>query len=881
MSSARRRRPWLALALGLWAVLLAASHVVRRLDGGPPALADGEREVSLPVHDGHDGERTLAERGRVVYLDRAGLDEVGTGADLPLLLLHGSPGSKADFDGLVATLGPARRVIAPDLPGFGASQGSFPDYSARAHAAYVAGLLAELGIERAHVVGFSMGGAVALELTDLAPERVASLTLLSSLGVQELELFGDYRLNHALHGLQLAFLWGLVELVPHFGLLDRTMLSVPYARNFFDTDQRPLRARLSAWEGPTLVLHGEGDPLVPLQAARESRRLVPQSELVLLPGSHFALFTAPETVARELRPFLERVETGTAPTRAQASPERLAEAARPYEPRDAEPLSGFPLVVFALLAALGTLASEDLTCIGVGALVGEGRVPFWAGAAACFAGIYIGDVLLFLAGRTVGRRALSRAPLRWFLSEERVARASAWFQARGPAVIFLSRFLPGMRLPTYFASGVLRTSFWKFSLWFALAAGLWTPVLVGISSRMGGELTERVRFLQDNVALSLLATVLCVFLLVRILRACLTHRGRRLLVSSARRLVRWEYWPRWAVYPPVVLGCVLFGLRRRSFLAFTASNPAIPRGGVVGESKRAILDGLARSAQRLPRTAFLDAIDDPQARLARAKEIRRAAGLELPLVLKPDVGERGDGVRILRTEEDFERAVRGSAGAQLLQEFVAGEEYGLLWARRPDEARGRLLSIAEKKLPFVVGDGRTSLEGLILADPRHIGMARFFLERHAGRLAEVPRAGERVLLGELGTHCRGATFLDGEHLRTRELEDAVEAVATGFEGFNLGRFDVRAESDAALRSGSFTVLELNGVTAEPAHVYDPRHSVLVGWRALLGQWALAYEIGAANRARGARVSSLGELLSAWRRARALQAARRRAERNGA
>src|SRR6185436_368667 len=104
--------------------------------------------------------------------------------------------------------------------------------------------------------------------------------------------------------------------------------------------------------------------------------------------------------------------------------ERRAAAELPFDPRAVGPLSGFPLLVFALVAALGTLASEDLTCIGVGALVGEGRVPFWAGVAACFAGIYVGDVLLFVAGRTLGRRALPRAPLRWFLSEERVARAS-------------------------------------------------------------------------------------------------------------------------------------------------------------------------------------------------------------------------------------------------------------------------------------------------------------------------------------------------------------------------------------------------------------------------------------------------------------------------
>ncbi len=867
MARGARRRSWLGRALGLFAILLFLSHGIRRMRVEEPALDPGERALFLRKVD---GERVLEDRGRVVFLD------LGGGPGTPLLLLHGSPGSKADFRGLLPELGQGRRVLVPDLPGFGDSSATFPDYSVRAHAAYVADLLDELGIERAHVVGFSMGAGVALELTDRAPGRVASLTLLSAIGVQELELFGDYSLNHALHGLQLAFLWGLAELVPHFGLLDRSVLSVAYARNFFDTDQRPLRARLRAWEGPTLVLHGERDPLVPLSAAREHHRLVPQSELVVFEGSHFALFVEPRRLAREILPFLESVEAGRAQTSERASAERRTAAEAPFDPGAAEPLAGFPLFVFAFFAVLGTFATEDLTCIAVGALVGEGRVPFWFGTAACFVGIYVGDVLLFLAGRALGRRALARAPLRWFLSEARVERASTWFEQRGPAVIFLSRFLPGMRLPTYFASGLLRTSFWRFSLWFALAALLWTPILVGLSSRMGGELSHRVQYLRENLALLLLSTLLAGFLLVRLLRSSLTHRGRRLLVSSARRCVRWEYWPPWLFYPPIVLACCLFGLRRRSLLAFSAANPAIPHGGFVGESKRQILRGLARSAERIPRTAYLEALEDPEARLERARELRRSLGLELRLVLKPDVGERGEGVAILRTEADFERAVRGASGAQLLQAFVEGEEYGLFWARRPGEARGRLFSIAEKRLPFVIGDGRSTLEGLILDDPRAIGMARFFLERNAARLTEVPRAGEKVWIGELGTHCRGATFLDGAHLRTKELEDALEEIARGFEGFYFGRFDVRADSADALRAGRFRILELNGVTAESAHVYDPRHSVLVGWRTLAAQWRLAYEIGAENRARGARVSSFADLARAWCAARASRRARERA-----
>jgi membrane protein DedA with SNARE-associated domain len=72
------------------------------------------------------------------------------------------------------------------------------------------------------------------------------------------------------------------------------------------------------------------------------------------------------------------------------------------------PLAGLALLGACALLAAATLVSEDLTCLAAGALVAEGRLPFAAGTAACFAGILAGDVLLFLAGRWCGP-ACSRA----------------------------------------------------------------------------------------------------------------------------------------------------------------------------------------------------------------------------------------------------------------------------------------------------------------------------------------------------------------------------------------------------------------------------------------------------------------------------------------
>src|SRR5439155_5031414 len=94
-----------------------------------------------------------------------------------------------------------------------------------------------------------------------------------------------------------------------------------------------------------------------------------------------------------------------------------------------------------LLIAFATFVTEDLTCVATGLLVAQGKLSFFTGTAACLLGIFTGDLLLFLAGRFAGR------PVRRFVSEEKMDRASGWLSERGMIVVFLSRFAPGLRLP--------------------------------------------------------------------------------------------------------------------------------------------------------------------------------------------------------------------------------------------------------------------------------------------------------------------------------------------------------------------------------------------------------------------------------------------------
>ena len=854
-----KRLRWLLLIYGL---LLLASHGVRRFSSKPEEHAPAAQGSASGYGSLQRRAVSLGPQGDAVELAYFDSDPSGASPALPILLLHGSPGSKRDFESLGSALVPGRRVLSLDLPGFGDSTRRVPDYSVRAHARYAQALLQQLGIDRLHVLGFSMGGGVALELSALEPERIASLSLLSAIGVQELELLGDYHLNHSIHGLQLAALWGLAELVPHFGALDGGMLSREYARNFYDTDQRPLRAHLLAWDGPLLILHGRGDVLVPFAAAEEHRRLVPQSELEVFEANHFMVFREGELLAQRLEPFLLAAEGPDAVQRSGAAPERKARSEQPFDPKSLDPLAGFALWMVLCLVVLGTLVSEDLTCIAVGALVAQGRIEFLPGTLACFVGIYVGDLLLFVAGRFLGRRALDHWPLRSVLSKARVEHCSHWFERRGPMVIFLSRFMPGMRLPTYFAAGVLRTGFLRFSGWFFLAAALWTPILVWLSSQLGGALGARVELLQRNLLWTLLVTLLAGYLLVKVIRPLFTYRGRRLLVASWLRKLRWEYWPRCVFYPPVVLRVLWYGIKRGRPLAFTAVNPVMPHGGFVGESKGDILGALAATPGVIAATLRLPAGMELEERVQRALEFGAHFEEAWPLVAKPDVGQRGDLVHVVRSEEALAEALRSIAGDVLIQEYLRGPEFGLFYARAPGESKGELRSLTAKDLPHVVGDGKRSLEQLVLEDDRARCMAHVFLATRLDADQETPAPGERVSLGDLGTHSLGAAFLDAARLKSAELLASLDRISDSYPGFHFGRFDVRSPSEEALGRGEFRILELNGVTAEEAHIYDPSHSVFYAWRTISAQWCKAIDIGLANAERGAKVSGIFDLLHA-------------------
>lgn len=322
----------------------------------------------------------------------------------------------------------------------------------------------QLGIKQAHILGFSQGG-VAISMIGIAPERVASVVLASAIGVQELELLGDYYLNRPVYLVQLAFSWLLENGLPHFGKFDGFGITNA-ARNFLESDQRPLRGFLQTYNGPMLVIQGKNDGQGPPEAGREHARIVPQSELALLDGGHMMLERDNEVVQTIVVPFLERAAAGTAPTRAFADPARVAVVQQPFNRHQLPKLVGvanFSAVIFLVVLAF---IHPPFACITAGVLVAQNRIDLSTGLIGCVIGIIASGGVRFWLGRRLGATWVQRAPWRWFI-------APAVSETETPRQFVLAavrRVLPTTRFGADIALGAAGWPWWRFGLLLALAA---------------------------------------------------------------------------------------------------------------------------------------------------------------------------------------------------------------------------------------------------------------------------------------------------------------------------------------------------------------------------------------------------------------------------
>jgi 3-oxoadipate enol-lactonase len=253
-----------------------------------------------------------------VGVDRLWVDDTG-GADDPLVLLHPGIMDSTIWDRLIPLL-EGRRVVRFDRRGFGRSPVATEEFRAMADLVTV---LDHLGVDRAHLVGNSMGGETSLALAVTAPERVASMTLLCA-GIggypwpdptpEEQELYARYRAAKEAHDIGTLVEIGLAEWC-RSGTDDyltdqmRRSTEADFLQDDLEQPNPEQWDLLDKVTAPTTVIAGRLDPADSLQASLDLAEKIPGAELVRLDVDHLPQYRDPQAVAEAVLRTVSRAES--------------------------------------------------------------------------------------------------------------------------------------------------------------------------------------------------------------------------------------------------------------------------------------------------------------------------------------------------------------------------------------------------------------------------------------------------------------------------------------------------------------------------------------------------------------------------------------------
>lgn len=266
-------------------------------------------------------ERFVVWNGHPVYVEQQGEGE-------PVVLVHGFGSSSYEWREVAPTLAGSFRVIALDLFGFGYTERPRDpaSYTREGQAAMILGVLDRLGVESAHWVGHSYGGALSLYVAATAPERVKSLILADSAAptypddrrsrvaswrwTNRIFLGLTLRPGYIRRSLRAAY-FDAGKVTPEVvsAYLDRLRIEgvdAAYQGLTAAKPPSPLRVDLTKIDRPTLVIWGAEDRTVSLKDGRRFAELIPGARMVVLEKTgHVPMEESPEAFVAAALPFLK------------------------------------------------------------------------------------------------------------------------------------------------------------------------------------------------------------------------------------------------------------------------------------------------------------------------------------------------------------------------------------------------------------------------------------------------------------------------------------------------------------------------------------------------------------------------------------------------
>jgi hypothetical protein len=304
------------------------------------------------------------------------------------------------------------------------------------------------------------------------------------------------------------------------------------------------------------------------------------------------------------------------------------------------------------------------------------------------------------------------------------------------------------------------------------------------------------------------------------------------------RLFHYEFWPFWVFYIPAYFYYFFLAIKSRKWVYFSVLNPCMNFGGAFLSSKNKALQNIPK--EWVPKTLLVN----PEEDFSRIKKGLQKEKIKFPLIVKPDMGERGKGVEIIPELSDLENHIAGlPKEPYLIQEYIEYSlELGILfyWDL---EGKPQISSIGSKSFCHVIGNGKDPFKALVKKNPRLATRIPLLEKRFKKEWETILPKDKHLLIEPIGNHNRGTTFLDGRNYYSKELLDWTANCARQIPGFDYGRFDIKIkDKNAFKRKKNIKIMEVNGVNSEPIHIYDPNYSIWNAYRDIFFQMKIIFDL---------------------------------------
>ena len=246
-----------------------------------------------------------------------------------------------------------------------------------------------------------------------------------------------------------------------------------------------------------------------------------------------------------------------------------------------------------------------------------------------------------------------------------------------------------------------------------------------------------------------------------------------------------------------------------------------------------------------PKTLYID----PKISFFELSSLIQTHSFSFPFIVKPNVGMAGILFRKIDNQKQLEYYHREITFDYIVQELVDFPmEIGLFYIRHPRENSGKITALFSKRLPFIIGDGNSTIEEILQKNNCRI-------TEESGKLTvedlkKILSKNEKFALSFIGNRYHGASFHDLSEFIDDQLLALFDTISHSSQ-FYYGRFDIKCVSIEELKKGNhFSILEFNGAGSIPNHIYAGNFTLIKAYKEIINHWESLYEISAYNHKNG-------------------------------